>query len=162
MTELIDSGSRTVFQGGAAREILDDKGRCDLLPLYIIAERTHDTVFAMIDNYIRYGNIDSLWSALDLYIVREDTTFWNTLLEVSKHYADGAKKYADRNWELGLPLHSFIDSGVRHYIKYRDEWDDEPHGRAFVWNMLGAIWTHKNHPDLIDLPFKEKKNEDNN
>jgi len=26
--------------------------------------------------------------------------------------------------------------------------------RAFVWNILGAIWTHRNKPEMIDLPFK--------
>ncbi len=36
---------------------------------------------------------------------------------------------------------------------------DEPHDRAFVWNMLGAIWTHKHHPELIDLPFAKKDEE---
>jgi len=27
--------------------------------------------------------------------------------------------------------------------------------RAFVWNILGAIWTHLNKPEMIDLPFKK-------
>lgn len=34
--------------------------------------------------------------------------------------------------------------------------DDEPHNRAFLWNLLGAIWTHDNKPELKDLPFAEK------
>ena len=63
------------------------------------------------------------------------------------------KKYGDRNWEKGIPLHCYIDSGVRHYLKFLRGDTDEPHDRAFVWNMLGAIWTHKNKPELIDLPF---------
>jgi hypothetical protein len=52
-------------------------------------------------------------------------------------------------------VHIFIDSGVRHYLKYLRGDKDEPHDRAFIWNMLGAIWTHENKPELIDLPFKE-------
>ena len=36
---------------------------------------------------------------------------------------------------------------------------DEPHLRAFVWNILGAIWTHIKKPEMIDLPFKEGKHD---
>jgi hypothetical protein len=37
---------------------------------------------------------------------------------------------------------------VRHLLKYMEGWDDEPHGRAFLWNMLGCHWTHQNMPHL--------------
>ena len=67
----------------------------------------------------------------------------------------GAVKYADRNWEKGLPLHSFIDSGVRHYFKFLRGDTDEPHDRAFMWNLIGALRTQLVHPDLIDLPFAD-------
>ena len=77
-------------------------------------------------------------------------------LEVSKHYEDGAKKYAERNWEIGIPLHCYIDSGVRHLLKYFRGDTDEPHDRAFVWNILGAIWTINNMPELNDLPCSKK------
>jgi hypothetical protein len=76
-------------------------------------------------------------------------------LDVAKQYEDGAKKYESRNWEKGQPLHVYIDSGVRHYLKFKVGLTDEPHLRAFVWNILGAIWTHINKPEMIDLPFKE-------
>ena len=29
---------------------------------------------------------------------------------------------------------------------------------AFVWNILGAIWTHINKPEMIDLPFIRRAN----
>jgi hypothetical protein len=32
---------------------------------------------------------------------------------------------------------------------------DEPHDLAFLWNIFGAMWTHRNKPEMIDLPFKE-------
>ena len=31
----------------------------------------------------------------------------------------------------------------------------EPHDSAFLWNMYGLVWTHRNKPELIDLPFEE-------
>ena len=75
------------------------------------------------------------------------------MLDVSMHYKQGAEKYGERNWEKGIPLHSYIDSGVRHFLKHIDGQADERHDRAFVWNMLGAIWTMEHKPEMIDIPF---------
>lgn len=157
MGNITDSGERVTFQTGAVREISDEKGRCDLLPLDIIAHRTHDLIIAEISKYIREGQVDYLWLALDIFIERTTDSFWKSVLEVSIHYAEGANKYNDRNWEKGIPVHCYIDSALRHYIKYRDGWDDERHDRAFMWNIFGAIWTHINKPEMIDLPFRINK-----
>lgn len=35
---LNDTGDRTNFESGAVREVLDTNGRCDLMPLGIIAK----------------------------------------------------------------------------------------------------------------------------
>ena len=78
-------------------------------------------------------------------------------LDVAKQYEGGAKKYGDRKLGKGQPLHVYIDSGVRHYLNFKAGSTDEPHLRAFVSNILGAIWTHKNKPEMIDLPFKKGK-----
>ena len=78
------------------------------------------------------------------------------MLEVSIHYEDGARKYDERNWEIGIPIHCFIDSAVRHYLKWRRGDTDEPHDRAVLWNLLGAWWTLDNHPELNDLPCARK------
>ena len=43
---------------------------------------------------------------------------YTLMLEVSKHYEAGALKYSENNWKKGLPLHCYIDSGVRHFFKY--------------------------------------------
>ncbi len=155
-----DSGERRQFETGAVRDISEGKGRCDLLPLGIIADRLNDRVFLFIEEYIRKGDPASLWFALDEFIGKDDKQWCTALLEVSKQYEDGAKKYNERNWEKGIPLHCFIDSGVRHYLKWCRGDRDEPHGRAFIWNLLGAIWTHVNKPELIDLPFINSKNTD--
>lgn len=41
---IMDSGTRREFTSGAVRDMQDGKGRCDLLPLGIIAERLESSV----------------------------------------------------------------------------------------------------------------------
>ena len=65
------------------------------------------------------------------------------LLRLAKLYEEGAKKYGDRNWEKGIPVSSFIDSGMRHLLKYMDGHADEDHLCAAAWNLLGAMWTEE-------------------
>lgn len=155
MAELKDSGVRRDFGTGSVRDISEGKGRCDLLPMGVIGKQTNDNIMTLIEAYIRNGTPDVLWEAVCIFAKRYYKETFTALLEVAKQYEDGARKYADRNWEKGQPLHVYIDSGVRHYLKHLRGDTDEPHDRAFVWNMLGAIWTHENKPELIDLPFAE-------
>lgn len=152
---LKDSGNRRQFESGAVRDIADGKGRCDLLPLGVISEIITSTELSLIKEYVHTGNLSCLRAVLRTFGKCYYGDTYTMVLEVSKHYEDGAKKYAERNWEKGIPLHCFIDSAVRHYLKVRRGDNDEPHDRAFVWNILGAMWTHLNIPEMIDLPFKE-------
>ena len=78
------------------------------------------------------------------------------ILMVSHHYKDSLSKYPERNWEKGLPTHSFVDSGVRHLLKLARGDQDEPHNNAFIWNMLGILWNDEHHPELVDMPFVDK------
>ena len=157
--EIKDSGARREFATGAVRDIAEGKGRCDLLPLETIGELWHDPILTNIGIYVRRGDPKSLKGAVERFLEIVDWNYSTCLLEVSKHYEEGAKKYAERNWEKGISLHCYIDSGVRHYLKWLRGDKDEPHDRAFVWNMLGALWTQSNKPGLIDLPFKEMQDE---
>ena len=84
--------------------------------------------------------------------------FATAFLELSKHYEDGCQKYGERNWQKGIPVSRYIDSGIRHYLKYKRGDTDEPHDRAFLWNMVGAVWTLDNMPELMDLPIKRNGN----
>lgn len=152
---ILDTGTRREFDSGAVRDNADGRGRCDLLPLCIISDVLGDTIFGNINEYVRTGYTIELFEALVTFMDRQYPTRADAVLEVAKQYEEGAKKYAERNWEKGIPLHCYIDSGVRHLLKFLRGDTDEPHDRAFMWNMLGALWTHNNHPELIDLPFKE-------
>ena len=44
MSELKDSGNRREFSTGAVRDVADGKGRCDLLPLGVIANMLDDKI----------------------------------------------------------------------------------------------------------------------
>lgn len=168
MAELKDSGSRREFDSGAVRDVQEGKGRCDLLPLDVVSSflggfyhsngpirNPNDEVIEFINQYIRNGDTGNLYTAIYKFCSERNIHPCTAILEVAKHYEDGARKYQPRNWEKGIPLHCYIDSGVRHYLKHIRGDRDEPHDRAFIWNMLGAIWTHLHKPELIDLPFKE-------
>lgn len=154
--QILDSGTRRNFESGAVRDIAEGKGRCDLLPLHVISHLYEDKqakIFRYIYRYIRDGREDNLLQVIWLFTDLRYGDTETTLLEVAKQYEEGAKKYDERNWEKGIPLHCYIDSGIRHYIKFLRGDTDEPHDRAFIWNMLGALWTQSNKPELIDLPF---------
>jgi len=156
--DLVDSGARMLSPSGAVRDLADGKGRCDLLPFDVLAmyfanEDGLNKIFLGIHNYIYSGDTNEIIKALKVFSAKyypDDATMF---LEASKHYEDGAKKYSERNWEQGLPLHWYINSGGRHYLKVLRGDTDEPHDRAFVWNMLGAIRTQSSNPDMVDLPF---------
>ena len=152
---LQDSGERRKFDSGAVRDISEGKGRCDLLPLNVIADMMNDEILFRINQYVRSGNKTSLVCAIKAFSEARYGNLSTAMLEVSKHYEAGCDKYGERNWEKGIPLHCYIDSGVRHYFKFLRGDTDEPHDRAVMWNLIGALHTQLIHPDLIDLPFAD-------
>ena len=150
--KISDSGNRRKFETGAVRDMAEGKGRCDLLPLGVIGAYMVDEVLIYLDYFVEKRGEAYLWRALERFCEIRGWKIEDALLEVSVHYEDGLKKYGERNWEKGIPLSSYIDSAVRHYLQYRLGMDEERHDRAFVWNILGALWTAENLPEMDDLP----------
>ena len=153
---ILDSGNRREFETGAVRDIAEDKGRCDLLPLREIADILVCPVLNCIADFMENGDKSFINDALVEFCKARYESQSEMFLEVSVHYSEGAKKYTERNWEKGIPCHCYIDSGVRHYLKWLRGDEDERHDRAFVWNMLGLLWTLKHRPEMNDLPFAVK------
>lgn len=131
-----DSGNRTKFESGAVRDIQEGKGRCDLLPLHVISMWLGDPIFGMIEQYHNKPAYDPtprstrmvqiLNKFAEYHVKVHGPQFseenrpnyrYALVLEVAKHFEDGAKKYGDRNWEKGIPCDRYIDSAVRHYCK---------------------------------------------
>lgn len=153
--KILDSGTRREFESGAVRDIQEGKGRCDLLPLDVVVDLTDDPILIDIAEYQNTGKTDSLRFAL----MNASRVFgwehcYTMLLEVSKHFEEGANKYGEYNWQKGIPTHCYIDSAVRHYLKWKRGDEDEPHDRAFCWNILCCIWTCKHKPELNDYARK--------
>lgn len=143
-----DSGSRREFETGAVRDMQEGKGRCDLMPLNVVA--------AILEHNEYYGNVldclhffmldhdvthlyDAIYHALndeDMFCGCVGTMF----LEVSVHFEEGAKKYGENNWQKGLPINCYIDSATRHYLKWKRGDKDERHDRAFAWNLMCCAW----------------------
>ena len=141
-----DSGDRTEFATGAVRDMREGKGRCDLMPLEVaanyICESNDDTdrVLWAIREFQKSGSTSYLYSALNSFDERHWDNCYTMLLEVAKHFEEGAKKYGENNWQKGIPTHCYIDSAIRHYLKWLRGDKDEPHDRAFVWNLMCCIW----------------------
>lgn len=76
------------------------------------------------------------------------------LIRLSKHYEKGGKDHGDYNWQKGIPMHSFLDSALRHLAKYMDGQTDEDHLCAAAWNILGAMWTEEKKPEMMDIPSR--------
>ncbi len=83
-----------------------------------------------------------------------------TLRSLAIHFEKGATKYDARNWEKGIPISRYINSGMRHLFQFADGCDDENHLIAAIWNLVCAYETLLRIQDnvlpleLYDLPRK--------
>lgn len=161
-----DSGNRREFDTGAVRDIQEGKGRCDLLPLGVVAKHMahlqddENLVLLGIHRFTEENYIDILHCVLSIFCEQRKWDKPTMFLEVSKHFEEGCKKYGERNWQKGIPSSCYIDSAVRHYLKWLRGDTDEPHDRAFCWNILCCIWTCINKPELNVYPIEEKLEEE--
>ena len=153
-----DSGNRQTFNTGAVRDIQEGKGRPILMPLEVASAMMGghltggDCILFDLHAFLKFKKSRHLYAALHNFasLAYEGKTE-TMLLEVSKHFEEGARKYGPDNWRKGLPLSCYLDSAIRHYLKYKRGDKDEPHDRAFVWNLMCCIW---------ELDFHRKNKED--
>lgn len=149
-----DSGDRTQFETGAVRDMREGKGRCDLLPLEVVSrfigDDGFDPVLRHIAEFQETNDTAHLYNALAYFDERHWDNCYTMILEVAKHFEEGAKKYGENNWQKGIPVHCYIDSAVRHYLKWLRGDKDEPHDRAFVWNLMCCIWEVDYHKEETD------------
>lgn len=68
---------------------------------------------------------------------------------VAEAYAEGSKKYADFNWEKGMPVSDILNHAVAHIYAYLSGDRSEKHLGHAAWNLLAAchsdeLWPHLN------------------
>lgn len=153
-----DSGNRREFETGAVRDVAEGKGRFDLLPFgEVSAVMDGDRVLHYFGRFYDNKDPDFLGCALQEFIEAHYSSIAEAMIEVAIHFEQGALKYGERNWQKGIPLHCYIDSALRHYFKFLRGDTDERHDRAFMWNVLCAMWTlenfwrAENRSEIIDL-----------
>jgi len=164
--EILDSGNRRQFNSGAVRDMAENKGATYLLPLDIISEFTayiendyklqnveftETLMFDRVYHFMQTGNNNLIFDLLIEFINKEYDSVETAIIEYSCHCQNGMNKYGQYNWNKGLPTHCFLDSGLRHGLKYFRQDQDEPHNRAFMWNFFGLLWTRKHHPEVDDI-----------
>ena len=165
MSEIKDSGNRREFSTGAVRDMAEGKGRCDLLPLDVISDLFVELKcekYERVNIILNYLNsaleiwkdealswdsnrmdfvVGHLYDALKEFLKQSDFADIPTMvLELSVHFEQGANKYTEDNWKRGIPVNCYIDSAIRHYLKWLRGDTDERHDRAFVWNIVCCIW----------------------
>lgn len=150
-----DSGERREFETGAVRDIQQGKGRCDLLPLDVVSALivnrpflVRDSILFELYGFVSSGDVLHLETALKTFATIAFKNIPDMLLETAVHFEEGAVKYGEMNWQKGLPVSCYIDSAVRHYLKFLRGDDDERHDRAFAWNLICCIWTCNHKPEL--------------
>lgn len=86
------------------------------------------------------------------------------LLRRSVIFEKGAEKYEARNWEKGMPVSWFVDSALRHLLKFMAGETDEPHLDQAGWNLDCAVEIEERvklgilPKELLDMPIYEKAN----
>ena len=95
------------------------------------------------------------------------------LFRLAQVYEGGAKKYADRNWEKGMPFSRFLDSAARHIQDYMmialferegipldqlPHWvnPNEDHLAQAAWNLFCVMHMELVHPELDDVHVKKE------
>ena len=168
MAEIKDSGERRQFETGAVRDIQAGKGLPHLMPMYVIGHYytvgnpDRPEIGAILDHigyFLEDNNTGHLQCALVFFKnVAYEKSSEAMFLDVSVHFEEGAEKYGLNNWQKGIPAECYIDSALRHFFKWLRGDQDEPHDRAFVWNLMCCIWEvdysprAKGESKVLDIP----------
>lgn len=141
---LVDGGKRESTSTGSLREPQDPRrGRYDLIPFECLydalsgaltsppslelhaARCVHSRMFVIIATALLDSDPEG----------RE-----HAILKLAEHYAAGAMKYADRNWEKGQDTGRCINSMFHHIRKLEQGRGDEDHRSAALWNCFTIMW----------------------
>lgn len=122
--------------------------RRNLLPLSTISTLIKSDVLRIINNFEVRGSSDAafLYDAIRAFVAENKK--WNSsmetaILEISNDCSNAAKKYNENSWKKNSVSY-YIDNGICQYLKWHRGDADEAHDKAFIWNMVWAIWVIEN------------------
>ena len=73
------------------------------------------------------------------------------LRRLAIHYAAGAKKYGDNNWQKGIPASRLIASALRHLFSWILGGVEEDHLSAVLFNVMAIMhWQETVNSDMLD------------
>lgn len=73
------------------------------------------------------------------------------LRRLAMHYTNGANKYEDNNWKLGIPMSRTWESLERHVQAFKEGDKVEDHLAAIAWNAFALMWYEECMPSMNDL-----------
>lgn len=82
---------------------------------------------------------------------RYDLISPHALKRLALHYEAGAEKYADRNWEKGIPMSRCFSSAVRHLFQWLAGMRNEDHLAAAAWNVFAIMHFEAVKPGMMDI-----------
>ncbi len=65
----------------------------------------------------------------------------DAIIDIAKHFENGAAIYGERNWEKGIPLSEQLNSLERHLQQEKMGMTNEPHARALAWRAVCYLAT---------------------
>ncbi len=86
----------------------------------------------------------------------------DAILDIAKHFENGAAIYGPRNWEKGIPLSEQLNSLERHLQQEKMGLTEEPHARALAWRAIVYLATKLRieegilPAELADMPRYEQ------
>jgi hypothetical protein len=90
----------------------------------------------------------------DVESVRYDLITPVGLRRIAETYAEGSKKYGDRNWEKGVPASVMLNHVSAHINKYLDGDKTEDHLAHAAWGLMGLMHFEEKKPEMIDIPSR--------
>lgn len=70
------------------------------------------------------------------------------LRAVAKTYAEGMQKFGFCNWENGMPVTDLLNHAIAHIYNFLGGDRSEDHLAHAAWNLLGAIHSMEQWPEL--------------
>jgi hypothetical protein len=137
-----DSGKRQEFSTGAIRDAAEGKPRMELLTPAMLRYMGNDMEYIRLQyvaDFMETNDVEHLGMLLSEVIRIENDV--HLIERCGVWLAKGAEKYADRNWELGLPVSRYLSSLLRHLLKWERDEEDEDHAAAIQFNIMGIIFT---------------------